>query len=423
MSAKLLATLSLLVSATLMGCDPSAQVTEGREEVGSESDAAQQGTVQAAADNSCSTTSVLGLSKQIVAEVNCIAPNTYAAVPARANLVAASNVLLFMEKPARDALVSALDARPNTTMTVNSMLRTPAQQFLLADWGETGSCGVELAAPPGTSNHEGGLAIDIDQYITWRNTLETRGFQWFGPADDVHYDFVGAGATDKRALGVTAFQRLWNRNNPNDPIAEDGDFGQATAIRMAKSPAAGFALGASCTATSTTPIEVYWSRQQSGSYELRALAGSTVKRVDYLVDGFLIGSASKLDGNNFPDNYTFGTQGKSRKFEVLGFNDNNALVGRGIGMIDVDPGVAFYIRQMGPSLYEVGLERAPAAVAAVELVVDGVKVTDSVSGKVRSTRIAVRHVYSQLGQRQFALSTFNADGTLRGTITRSFKLE
>lgn len=413
-----------VICLALPSCEPGPEPTEGRENVDEDSDAAAAGTVQAAADTSCSTASVQGLSKQIIEEVNCVAPNTYAAIPNRGNLVAAAHVSRFLQKPARDALVSALDAKPNTTMTLNSALRTPAQQYLLSQWGDDGVCGVELAAPPGSSNHEGGLALDIDQFSTWRSALETRGFVWFGPSDDVHYDYVGSGATDTRFLGVQAFQRLWNRNNPNDLVSEDGDFGGATADRMGKAPAGGFKIGAVCGSTlPAAPIEVYWNRQSTGSYELRALAPAAITRVEYRVDGFLIGSAPKSAGANFPDAYTFTTEDTERSFEVLGFDASNKLSGRGIGLIDVVPGTAVYIRQLGAQLYEMGLERAPAQVATVQLTVDGIVITDSVSGQAKTSRLAVRHKYSKLGKRSFALSTFNADGSKRGTIKRTFTLE
>jgi hypothetical protein len=42
------------------------------------------------------------------------------------------------------------------------------------------------------------------------------------------------------------FQRLWNRNNPTDTIAEDGQYGPSTESRLAKSPIGGFRLGPSC---------------------------------------------------------------------------------------------------------------------------------------------------------------------------------
>jgi hypothetical protein len=204
------------------------------------------GSVGAAVSNSCSTSSVKGLSLQIIAEGNCIEPGAFSAVPSLPNLSASSNVFLFLEEPARDALVKALNSKPGTTLTVNSMLRTVAQQYLLYRWGQTGSCGIGLAAKPGNSNHETGLALDINSYATWKSALTAQGFKWFGSADAVHFDYVGPGAVSHKGLDVMAFQRLWNRNNPQDKISEDGGWGPQTEARMKLTPAAGFPVGAQC---------------------------------------------------------------------------------------------------------------------------------------------------------------------------------
>jgi len=405
---------------SFVSCAPMSEPNE-REPSGSDADEVVAGTVGSAAETSCSTGAVLGLSKQIVSEVNCLSPNAYAEVPSRPNLVTGSHVLRYLQSAARDSLVAALDAKPNATMQVNSMLRTPVQQYLLAVWGADGACGVELAAEPGTSNHEGGRAVDVEQFGSWRSTLEARGFVWFGTGDDVHFDFVGSGG-DTRTLGVQAFQRLWNRNHPDDPIAEDGNYGAQTESRVIASPAQGFPLGASCGPASSAAIEVYWKRQTNDNYDLRALAPTSIVRVEYFVDGFPIGSATRLDGDNFPDAYGFSQGGNGRLFEVRGFDAGSTQTGRGVGSIDVTAGSAFFIRQLGAGLYEVGLENAPNAVAAVELSVDGFAITDSVSGAKHSTRLAVRNKYNQLGKRSFALSTFNANGSLRGTVTRTFEL-
>lgn len=208
--------------------------------------AVSAGSVGAAVSNSCSTSSVKGLSLQIIAEGNCIEPGAFSAVPALPNLSASSNIFLFLEEPARDALVKALNSKPGTTMTVNSMLRTVAQQYLLYRWGQTGSCGIGLAAKPGNSNHETGLALDINSYSTWKSALTAQGFKWFGSADQVHFDYVGPGAVSHKGLDVKAFQRLWNRNNPQDKISEDGGWGPQTEARMKLAPAAGFPVGAQC---------------------------------------------------------------------------------------------------------------------------------------------------------------------------------
>lgn len=204
---------------------------------------------------SCTTGSIKGLSDQIIEEGNCIAPGAYAAVPSRPNLNASSIVFLRMEQPARDALVSTLDAFPGSTMTVTSMLRTPAQQYLLYRWFQLGQCGIGLAARPGRSNHETGLAIDIAPYSPWISRLQARGFSWLGPVDPVHFDYVGPGAQGDKSLGVLAFQRLWNRNRPGDTIAEDGGWGPATEARMRMAPAGGFAKGASCSSTCTAVFD------------------------------------------------------------------------------------------------------------------------------------------------------------------------
>ncbi|MEP7121410.1 MAG: M15 family metallopeptidase [Byssovorax sp.] len=207
-------------------------------------------TVQEAINSSCSTTSVKGLSLQIVDQANCIAPGAYALVPAEPNLSLGAAVFPYLQAPARDALVSALAAHPGSTMTVNSMLRTVAQQYLLYTWYQNGQCGIGLAATPGSSNHESGLALDVSEYGTWKPWLTAKGFTWFGNADTVHFDYTGPGVMPFKGNDVRAFQQLWNKNNPGDTIAEDGAYGPQTGTRLAKSPAGGFAMGPSCAVAS-----------------------------------------------------------------------------------------------------------------------------------------------------------------------------
>lgn len=202
-------------------------------------------TVARAARRSCSTHIVEGLAEQVIAESRCLVPNAFTRVPSRKNLHI-GNVFLYLEPPARDQLLAALDAQPKRTMTVNSALRTLPQQILLAEWGETQRCGVKLAANPGESNHESGLALDIREASAWRPILEKRGFRWMGHEDPVHFDYKGPSAVDHRGLDVRAFQRLWTRNHPDDALPETGRVDQATDARVRRSPAAGFPIGARC---------------------------------------------------------------------------------------------------------------------------------------------------------------------------------
>lgn len=171
-------------------------------------------------------------------------------------------------------------------------------------------------------------------------------------------------------------------------------------------------------------IEVYWARQADGTYKLGAIAKSRVTRVIYEVDGYTIGSATRTDGANFPDEYLFSLDRSERIFKVSGYDATGALVGQGIGLMDVTADVGVYIRQMGKSTYEVGIERAPAGMAGMEVIVDDTyTLTDSVSGVQRSARGAVRATFSKLGSREFTIKTFNADGSVRGYLRRTFELK
>ena len=203
-------------------------------------------TVQLAALGSCSTESVDGLSRQIIDQARCIKPNDFVALPKRSNLNMAAHVYPYLEQGARDHLLKALAAHSNETMTINSALRTVAQQYLVWHWAATKICGVQLATQPGDSNHELGSALDIAEAAKWRPALEAQDFRWLGKSDRVHFDYKPAAASGRTATDVLAFQKLWNRNHREDAIAENGRYSPALEQRLKKAPASGFPLGASC---------------------------------------------------------------------------------------------------------------------------------------------------------------------------------
>jgi hypothetical protein len=381
-------------------------------------------TVEEVVTSHCSTAPVRGISEQIAEEIECMRPDTMASISGIDGLSLGAATLPYMQKAAATSLRNAARARQGIFVT--SGLRSTVQQYILHRWYTTGRCShvVIIAAPPGGSNHESGLAIDIVDANSWRPHLERHGYLWFGPDDPVHFDYV-AGGSDIRHLSVLAFQRLWNRNHPGDRIAEDGSYGAATEARLRRSPAAGFARGPRCAPmpSDSLPIEVYWARGADGTYALRALAPESVQRVEYRVDGYKIGEASRDDGSNFPDSYRFSEERDERHFEVIGFDAAGKRIARGVGLFDVTSGTGIYIKQMGSRLYEVGLERAPADVAFISLDVDGFPVTDAETGEGLSPRNAVRSTYSMLGERTFRITTHNADGSERGHLHRTFRLE
>jgi hypothetical protein len=200
-------------------------------------------TVQSYVDSDgCSTAVVIGLSKQIAQEAGCEDPTSFVSFQGAAGITLASNAVLpFLQKDARTDLEAVAKA---DALDVTSALRTLAQQYLLYEWFEQGKCGITAAATVGNSNHEGGRAVDLGNYADVITVMADHGWAHDVPGDVVHFDHTAS--PDDRGEDIRAFQVLWNANNPNDQIGVDGEYGPETEARLQASPAAGFAIGASC---------------------------------------------------------------------------------------------------------------------------------------------------------------------------------
>ena len=147
----------------------------------------------------------------------------------------------FLQKTALDS-INSISTKAAKTMGLSSMWRSAAQQYLLYQWKAQGKCGqTNPVATPGTSNHEGGIAIDVPDYPTWKTLLINGG--WIYPlpdSDRVHFEH-GSGARTYAEKNLLAFQRLYNKHNPTAKIAEDGIYGPGTANAFNKSPCNGWA--------------------------------------------------------------------------------------------------------------------------------------------------------------------------------------
>jgi hypothetical protein len=192
----------------------------------------------------CSTFIVDGLSKQLIGEQNCIRPNALVSFAGKPGLSIGSNVYPYLEPNPANALAAV---GQQTTVNITSAFRTLAQQYLLYKWYQTGQCGISLAATPGNSNHETGIAVDVGNYSSVLTAMQAHGWSHSYPSTDpVHYDYTAGGTVDLRHESVLAFQRLWNFNNPGDLIGEDGAYGPQTEAKLVISPAEGFAKGSTC---------------------------------------------------------------------------------------------------------------------------------------------------------------------------------
>ena len=186
----------------------------------------------------CSTFILRGLSLQLIDEINRLQPGVLTSF-ADLDMDPLPSVFAYLQPTAKEALRRAIRDRRRTIL-VNSAYRTIAQQLMLYNQSLRGQCGIWAAAPPGQSNHQSGLAIDIEDHHGWRPYLEYYGWRWLGSFDPPHFDYVGWDVRDIRGTAILAFQRLWNRHNPNDRISEDGAYGPQTEARLNRSPIQGF---------------------------------------------------------------------------------------------------------------------------------------------------------------------------------------
>jgi uncharacterized protein (TIGR03382 family) len=192
--------------------------------------------------DTCSTSVVIGLSKQVAEEIGCQNPTSLVKFEPSANLqITSTAVLPFLNASAKTDLEKVATTR---VVQVNSAFRTVVQQYLLFRWFQLGRCGISAAASPGRSNHESGRALDVANFSSVISSMAARGWAHDVAGDPVHFDHLSS--PDIRGKDVLAFQRLWNRNNAGDQISEDGLYGPQTEARVKASPSTGFPIGATC---------------------------------------------------------------------------------------------------------------------------------------------------------------------------------
>lgn len=188
--------------------------------------------------NSCDTGIAAGLTAQLVAELSSMGIS-FDTLKEESGIKCKQPCQPYLQSAARISLEAATVAEDDS-ITLNSAYRSSAQQYLLYSWKQAGICNIPAAAKPGTSRHEGGLAIDTSFYDFWMEALTSRMWKWFGAGDRVHFTFVGAGTVDVRKDSLIAFQRLWNKHNPFELLVDDGVFGPNTAAKLNKAPCNGW---------------------------------------------------------------------------------------------------------------------------------------------------------------------------------------
>lgn len=240
---------------------------------------------------SCGTAGVNGLDLQIIAAMNEIISDSLVNFDDLNIRVSGPQVHPFVQSTAKQKLAKAIQ-EGGKSLKLNSAYRTIAQQLVLYNHYKQGRCGIPIAAFPGKSLHQSGLAIDTPDWQFWKNILPKYGWRWFGLNDKVHFTFVGGGARDLRPIAVKAFQRLWNKNNITDQIDVDGDLGNETLKRLNNSPIEGFG----------TSLNGFRGLRLT---ETPFMQGEDVKEVQkaLIKAGFDVGSAG-ADGQYGPSTFT-----------------------------------------------------------------------------------------------------------------------
>ena len=187
----------------------------------------------------CETSVAIGLTRQIANELTAMGVKFAQISGARISCTGGCSG--FIQASALTSLQSVTN-NAGRTIGLSSAWRSAAQQHLLYQYKAQGKCGqTNPVATPGTSNHEGGVAIDVPDYPNWKTQLINGGWNYPLPTSDkVHFEY-GTGASAYAKQNLIAFQRLYNRRNPTAKIAEDGIYGPATAAAFNKAPCNGWA--------------------------------------------------------------------------------------------------------------------------------------------------------------------------------------
>lgn len=260
----------------------------------------------------CSTAGLRALDLQLIRQVETLAPDALVSF-SHLNVSVGSGCHAYLQAPAVRSLELALANRPSVRMKINSAYRTLAQQTVLYSHYQYHRCGITAAAMPGSSNHNTGLAIDIEDAQGWRPYLEKHSWDWLGSWDEMHFDYKDGRSRDLKSLSILAFQQIWNFNYPDKKMLEDGVWGTKTHQCLLSTSIQGFPKSPFGTLLS---IPSMFSSLREGT------KGADVKRLQQALvkKGILI----DVDGN-----FGESTERAVKKFQLTAGLDTDGVVGRG----------------------------------------------------------------------------------------------
>lgn len=193
----------------------------------------------------CSTDQIATVSIQTQSNLNCNQPQTWVSLAGYPGITLGSgaSVTPFLQTSAAASLKSVVDANKAKAgnILITSALRTAVAQHILYQWSLKNKCGITVAATPGNSNHNGGLAIDTTS-SKYMRPMKNAGWTQ-PPGDSVHLDYPISDVPLSQLGPVTikAFQSLYNQNVPlAQRIPVTGIYDDATGVAMDSVVTSGF---------------------------------------------------------------------------------------------------------------------------------------------------------------------------------------
>ena len=195
--------------------------------------------VEELAKAECSTAKLAPLARQVGKTLLASLPaDEIIDITNHVNIVGGST-LPYLQRAAGEALIAAINEAGRKPQLVHA-LRTLPQQYMVYYQYIHHLCKIPLAASPGTSPHERGIAIDLQDHESWHVVLKKHGWVWRGPKDPPHFNFHGPQNADFGVDEIKAFQQTWNDHNPNDLLKVDGSYGPKTEGKLLVSPVDGW---------------------------------------------------------------------------------------------------------------------------------------------------------------------------------------
>ncbi len=176
-----------------------------------------------------------------------------------------------------------------------------------------------------------------------------------------------------------------------------------------------------CSSPPPPYLGVGWALASPLVYYFSVYPVDCLDRVDIIVGGARRAQLSAADMGEAT--ITFSAAQEGLAWEVVGYSGGRA-VSSSYGLMDaLSGGAGVFARQVGARTFELGVDRPPAAVASFSVTADGYPLTDSVTGQTRVSADALRYTFQNPGARTLAISSYNNDGTLRGTLRRTLVVE